>query len=166
MVDARPWSSRTYATRPRVVGYQRSAGPTAAATGGTPNLQKKSTNTNANKNSNNDVISVFVLFRPTQSGEEDSQDDVASGDEGEGEVEGGLVREGIEEWKSARLNCSWQASLRRFQEMVRAGGAGAFFFFFLRVCIFWVSFFVSRVGGVSVMCFCCSSFVLAHVFFV
>ncbi|CAM9220726.1 unnamed protein product [Pylaiella littoralis] len=36
--------------------------------------------------------------------------------------EGGLVREGSEEWKATRLNCGWKATLRRFEEMTEEAG--------------------------------------------
>lgn len=56
-------------------------------------------------------------MRVNVTGEDASSDDGGFADE---DAEGGVVREGSEEWKAARLDCGWEATLRRFEEMVSA----------------------------------------------
>lgn len=49
-----------------------------------------------------------------------------------------MVREGTEEWKAARLNSGWKATLQRFEEMVSVHGWEAFclfLFVLVRACL-------------------------------
>ncbi|CAM9356884.1 unnamed protein product [Ectocarpus sp. 12 AP-2014] len=64
------------------------------------------------------------VVRPRGEADEDVEEELDDDVEDEEGVEGeeALARDGTEEWISARLNCSWSATLRRFEEMTEEVG--------------------------------------------